>query len=96
MDKILYLRVKKTNKHFYLYILSNGKQVITVSTGNKQSRSTYDKIGYDYTLETIVYVLSQKIIEGGLCNIYLKQDYAYHGNIRSIVELLVRYGIPIK
>lgn len=94
MDK-LYLRIKKTNQHLYAYVLYRGKQLITVSTNQTIIQHEIRMIHSNNYPEVIAFLLSEKIKESGLSNIYFKKTYVFHGKIKTIIEELRKNGIMV-
>nr|AGH24412.1 ribosomal protein L18 [Reclinomonas americana ATCC 50284] len=95
MSNKLYLCIKKTNQHLYAYVLHNGKQLLTVSTNQKMIKKNIEQIDSQRFPEIIGYLLSEKIKESGLSNIYLKKTYIFHGKVKTVVEELRKNGIII-
>ena len=96
MTNKLFLYIKKTNKHVYLYLLHEGVQIYSISTDSRILDTYLKSTAHSYHLETISHILTQKIKHYGFTEIYLVQRNVFHGNIRKIVDYVLKSGIPIK
>ncbi len=76
------IKIKKTSKHFYIFILNKDKIVKTISSLNM----TFDKNEKSITLSNKV---ADYLIEHKIKNIHFERSgYRFHGNVKKFVDNL--------
>lgn len=89
----LYLKIKKTNKHLYIYVMDNGKALFSVTTDSVLFREAIHDIDKSLYTHFLAYILASRLMNQNLLNI--RKPRTYRGTIAAIIENLKVNGIIV-